>query len=185
MAGMGAISGMSSSLAPGFVDYVMADQRRLQAIAYTLTGNRPDAEELVQETLLRVARSWSRIDERGPSGYAATIMCRLARRRRVAVRLLPGLPSQADQHDPIAVADTRLLVRDAVLVLPPRQRAVIALRYLCDVSEAQTAATLGCSVGTVKSQTAKALRALRERLDARLVVTEESDHLAPNEAPHA
>ncbi len=64
-----------------FVEYVAGDQRRLQRLAFALTGSREDAEDLVQETLLRLAGGWRRIDQRGPHGYATTVMGRLAQRR--------------------------------------------------------------------------------------------------------
>ena len=133
---------MRTTLAPGFVEYALADQHRLQAVAYTLTGNRSDAEDLVQQTLLRLARSWARIDERGPHGYAVTFICRLARRRST-LRLLNRVPHLPTGPDLIGSADTRLMVRATIRQLPPRQRAVVALRYLCDMSEAQTADALG------------------------------------------
>ncbi|HET7305789.1 MAG TPA: SigE family RNA polymerase sigma factor [Segeticoccus sp.] len=170
---------MSTPLPPALVTFVAADQRRLQAVAYTLTGNRSDAEDLLQETLLRLVRAWDRIDGRGAAGYAATIMWRLHRRHRMTDRVLhrvPDLPSHADH---VESTDTRLVLRAAVTSLPPRQRAVIALRYLCDMTEQQTADALGCSVGTVKSQCAKAFATLRTRLDAPLA----SDRRSPSPQP--
>ena len=150
---------------PEFVEYVAGDQRRLQRLAFTLTGSREDADDLVQETLLRMARAWRRIDQRGPQGYAATVMCRLAQRRRLRSLATPRLDTASNPTvEPYAAVDDKLLLRAEIRELPPRQRAVIALRYLCDLTEAQTAAILGCSVGTVKSQTANALRKLASRL---------------------
>lgn len=150
---------------PEFAEYVAGDQRRLQRLAFALTGGRADADDLVQETLLRVARAWRRIDQRGPHGYATTVMCRLAQRPRLQSLRVSGLDTASDRaEEPYAAVDDRLVLRAGIRELPSRQRAVIALRYLCDLTEAQTAATLGCSVGTVKSQTAKALHKLTLRL---------------------
>lgn len=148
-----------SGIPSDFAEYVAADQRRLQALAYTLTGTREDAEDLVQETLVRVLCAWRRIDSRGPLGYSVTVMCRLAMKRRHRdVRL-----AEHDRPtvDPAGGLDTSLMVHGALRQLPPRQRAVIGLRYLCDLTEAQTAAALGCSLGTVKSQSSKAMKSLR------------------------
>jgi RNA polymerase sigma factor (sigma-70 family) len=72
-----------------------------------------------------------------------------------------ALPETAVTHDPFAEADTRRLVYAALAELPRRQRAVVVSRFFNDLTEAQTASLLGCSRGTVKSQTAKALARLR------------------------
>lgn len=158
------ISVKAARFDPAFVDYVADDQRRLQRLAFALAGGREDADDLVQETLLRVARAWRRIDQRGPHGYATVVMCRLARRWRVRVPTVRLDDATGVGRDPYPAVDDNLLLRAEIRNLPPRQRAVIALRYLCDLTEAQTAETLGCSVGTVKSQTAKALHRLGTRL---------------------
>lgn len=145
-----------------FEEYVSGDVRRLHALAYGLTGNREDAEDLVQEALVRLHLAWSRLDSRGPHGYATTVLCRLATKRRY--RRIPVDPSSGPELG--ATTTTQLVLRSAVRGLPPRQRAVIALRYLCDQTESQTAQILGCSVGTVKSQTSKALHSLQRFLES-------------------
>ena len=102
-------------------------------------------------------------DKDNPDGYVRRALVRACidsgrrRRREPVVARLPerDLP---DPTAPIADAET---IRRALVSLPPRQRAVLVLRYLDDASEARTAEVLGCSVGTVKSQTAKGLAKLR------------------------
>jgi len=145
-----------------FAEYVCADERRLGRLAYTLTGHRQDAEDLVQDTLLRVAMHWHRIDERGPHGYATTTMCRLAMRRRT---LRFGTEEPLVDATTFDGVDDRLSLIAGMRALAPRQRAVLALRFFCDYSVQKTAKVLGCSTGTVKSQTSKALQALSARLD--------------------
>ncbi len=87
---------------------------------------------------------------------------RRARRRETAVAQVPDLPTQ----DPTVVADTRVALRDALLALPPGKRTVLVLRYLEDLPEAQVAEILGCSIGTVRSQTHKAIAQLRSQVGA-------------------
>jgi RNA polymerase sigma-70 factor (sigma-E family) len=147
-----------------FREYVLGRQRALLRTAWLLTGDRGSAEDLVQTALLRAWPHWSRISVgEGPDAYVRRVMVNKAidwRRRRwngeVPTDRLPEL-----QHltpDP----DLAQILVVAVRSLPARQRAVIALRYLDDLSEIETAAALGCAVGTVKSQTAKALATLRQ-----------------------
>lgn len=155
--------GMKNVSPSGFDDYVASDQLRLQRLAYALTGDRSDAEDLVQETLVRMLLAWPRLDERGPHAYAYTVMCRLARRRMRARRNLPWRESSAGPETPDV--ETRITLESAIRGLPRGQRAVLALRYLCDQSEVATAAILDCSVGTVKSQRSKAIRTLADRLN--------------------
>ncbi|MFT4287558.1 SigE family RNA polymerase sigma factor [Nocardioides sp.] len=137
----------------------------LSRAAYLLTGDLQRAEDLVQETLIRVAGHWRRISRSGePDAYARTVLHRLAvdswRRQRAR-------PTEVSaEHPELGVAgpdvERRLLVREALLRLTPRQRAVLVLRYLDDLTEVQTAAVLGCSPNTVKSQARQALARLRD-----------------------
>lgn len=144
---------------------------------YLIVWDLAEAEDLVQETLLRVARRWPRV--RGmdqPVAYARRILVNLAiddakRRSRRRGELEPpdGLPLQAHADEAAARAlgalDARAELLGALAVLPPRQRAVLVLRYFEDLSEAQTAQTLNCSVGTVKSTASRGLTRLREALE--------------------
>jgi RNA polymerase sigma-70 factor (sigma-E family) len=132
-----------------------------------LTGDRGAAEDLVQEVFERLYVAWPRIDD--PSAYAQrALVNRGTNRWRQRSRHPETTLTEA--HDG-AVGDTSTLSDDrdslirVIALLPARQRAVIVLRYLEDLSEAETAQALSCSVGTVKSQTSRALARLRELLN--------------------
>jgi RNA polymerase sigma-70 factor (sigma-E family) len=144
---------------------------------YLIVWDLAEAEDLVQETLLRVARRWPRVRRMDqPIAYARRILVNLAiddgkRRSRRRRELEPpeGAPlgAHADEAATRAFAalDARAELLGALAVLPPRQRAVLVLRYFEDLSEAQTAQTLDCSVGTVKSTASRGLTRLREALE--------------------
>jgi RNA polymerase sigma-70 factor (sigma-E family) len=149
----------------GFAAFVAARSPALVSTAWLLTGDHGRAEDLVQEALARTWQSWSRIRDDGwPEAYVRRTMVNLNiswwRRRWRGERPTAVLPQQAlaDIGDQ---ADLRDVVRRALASLPPRQRAVVVLRYFEDWSEVQTAQALGCSVGTVKSQAARAVARLR------------------------
>ena len=99
----------------------------------------------------------------GPHSYATTVMSRAAWRSRQKRLTVPAVEHARD-GDPYRVVDDAVLLREAMRRLAPRQRAVLALRLLCDLSERDAAAVLDCSVGTVKSQSAKAIRRLYDLL---------------------
>jgi RNA polymerase sigma-70 factor (sigma-E family) len=151
-----------------FVDSVSA---RLVRAGWLLVGDRGTAEDLTQETLVRVYRHWSRIREPAARGaYAHRTLVRLARRqrRRTSSRLeMIGIRPVSDElaaaPDESEAGDQ---VRQAQLVLPPRQREALVLRYFLVYSVETTAAAMGCTPGTVKSQTSKGLAALRTLLIA-------------------
>jgi RNA polymerase sigma-70 factor (sigma-E family) len=153
-----------------FADFVNADATRLLRIAYLLTGDREAAEDLLQDTLERVYVAWPRVEN--PFAYARTALVRRsANRWRDRIRR-PEAPLDAAgdvPHDDGADGSERIAHRDqltrALARLGPRQRAAVVLRYLEDLSEVETAAALGCSVGTVKSQTSRALARLRAVID--------------------
>jgi RNA polymerase sigma-70 factor (sigma-E family) len=158
-----------------FEDFVGGSSARLFTIALLLTGRqRPDAEDLLQGVLERAYRRWRRICGNGdPEPYvrqmlvhAAVDRWRLRRHHReeplaAATANTASHPVGADQASEIA--DRDLLLR-ALAMLPVGQRAVLVLRYFCDQSEAQTAATLGCSIGSVKKQASRALASMRASL---------------------
>jgi RNA polymerase sigma-70 factor (sigma-E family) len=137
-------------------------------MAYALTGDCTAAEDLVQDVLERLYIAWPRIDD--PQAYAnrALINHSHNRWRRQARHPELTLTEAHDRvsADPTGRSDDRDAVIRALALLPTRQRAVIVLRFLDDRSEAETAALLSCSVGTVKSQTSRALSRLREVLPA-------------------
>jgi RNA polymerase sigma-70 factor (sigma-E family) len=150
-------------------DYVRGQWPALVRYATALCGNPTEGEELVQSALVRVALRWPFVrDKDNPDGYVrrAIVNGYLTTWRRVRSRetLVDEVPETATTADGTAGVDEVMTVRRALAGLPPRQRAVLVLRYLEDRSEQETAELLGCSVGTVKSQASKALAKLRGAL---------------------
>jgi len=150
-----------------FEEFVYARSGSLLRTALLLTGqNQAEAEDLLQLALERAYRHWARVCRSGePERYVRGILAHASadRWRRLARRAERPLPAAADPALPdhsAVVADRDYLLR-ALAALPPRQRAVLVLRYFDDLSEAATADMLGCSVGTVKSQAARGLARLR------------------------
>jgi RNA polymerase sigma-70 factor (sigma-E family) len=146
-------------------EYVRGQWPALVRYATLLCGDASEAEEVVQSTLTRVALRWRFVEGKdNPDGYVRRALVRACidsgkrRRREPAYEFMPDV-GVADQSASFADSDQ---VRRALATLPPRQRAVLVLRYLDDATEARTAEVLGCSIGTVKSQTAKALAKLRD-----------------------
>lgn len=152
-----------------FEDFVAGSSARLFTTAKLLTGgHRAEAEDLLQGAYERAYRHWGRISRRAdPERYVRQILVNASvdrwrrLRRRPEAPLTIGADPTAATDTAAAVADRDLLLR-GLAALPPRQRAVLVLRYYEDLSEAQTATMLGCSVGTVKSQAARGLARLRE-----------------------
>ena len=156
-----------------FSDYMAARQPSLLRTAYLLTGDRHTAEDIVQTALAKLYLSWDRVQSHeSVDGYVRRIIInennslwRRPWKRREHVTDV--LPEDASPHGHAAGprsghdADLWALVR----TLPTKQRAAVVLRYYEELSEAETAAVLGVSVGTVKSQTSRALAALRTRAD--------------------
>jgi RNA polymerase sigma-70 factor (sigma-E family) len=153
-------------LGSDFDQFVRDSSPRLLRMAYLLTGDRGHAEDVVQTALLQVARKWRRI--RGePAPYARRAVVNLAK-NHWRDRFRRPHESTATIEPCSAPPDADVLLQQvllpAVLDLPARQRAVLVLRYFQDLSVEQTAAALGCSTGTVKSQAHHALGKLREAL---------------------
>ncbi|MFD7075863.1 SigE family RNA polymerase sigma factor [Nocardioides sp. NPDC059952] len=144
-----------------FEEFIAARRPALLRTAFLLTGHAEDAEDLVQITLIKVVPKWGRIKD-NPEAYVRKVLAREAttrwRTRRWRETPVERLP---DREAARADLTSSLTVRDALLRLPPRQRAVIVLRYYDDLTERETAAMLGISIGTVKSQTSDALARLR------------------------
>jgi RNA polymerase sigma-70 factor (sigma-E family) len=155
-----------------FRAFVETRWQALVRVGFLLTGDSGRAEDLVQAALVQVHRHWRRIERvDGHDAYARRTLVNLNiswwRRRRVAEHLVDRVPERAhDEPDHAAAHADRDAVARALLTLPPRMRAVIVLRYYDDLSEADCAAALGCSIGTVKSQTSRGLDRLRVALDA-------------------
>jgi RNA polymerase sigma-70 factor (sigma-E family) len=151
-----------------FTDYVGARSGWLRRIAFLLCQDWDHSDDLVQAAFTSLYVHWGRV--RGADhldAYTRTILVRVylgeqrsgwARKVTLAAWLPEEISEVADQ-------ETALDVREALASLPPRQRATIVLRYYCDLNVGQTAIALGCSVGTVKSQTSKGLAALRHALE--------------------
>lgn len=149
-----------------FREFVIARSPVLLRAAWLLTGNEASAHDLVQATLLKTWSRWERVSSTdAPEAYVRKVMMSTFltwRRRRWRGELaVPVLPELATSVDEMSRADVRASVVASLRLLPPRQRAVVVLRYFVDMTEAQAATALGCSVGTVKSQTARALAQLR------------------------
>jgi RNA polymerase sigma-70 factor (sigma-E family) len=154
-----------------FTAYVRAREQALGRLAYLLAGERDAAEDLLQNALAKVYRHWDRVRSvELPDAYVRRIMVneansrwrRVLRRRESAGSHLievADAPAPAGL-DPAEAMDLWRHVRR----LPQQQRAAVVLRYYEDLSEAQTAEVLGCSVGTVKSHTSRAIAALRTRM---------------------
>jgi RNA polymerase sigma-70 factor (sigma-E family) len=146
-----------------FVAFVQARQHRLLRSAYLICGDRYLAEDLLQGALVKLALHWTRVRTGDPEAFLRTVIYRDAvswwrRRRR---EQLTWEPPARVAPDPGEDASTRLVFEAALRRLTPRQRAVLVLRFFDDLTEARTAAVLGVSVGTVKSQTSVALRRLQ------------------------
>ncbi|GAB3826200.1 SigE family RNA polymerase sigma factor [Dactylosporangium cerinum] len=148
-----------------FSAFVEQRAHTLLKTAYALTGDRHAAEDLVQTALAKAFSRWRRIDE--PEPYLRRMIYNefasgWRSRRRQAEVSVPEPPERAGNR--VMEADTalRLLLRDALRALPPRQRAVLILRYFEDLSVEETAAVLSCRQGTVASQANRGLAKLRQ-----------------------
>jgi RNA polymerase sigma-70 factor (sigma-E family) len=161
-----------------FERFVAESADRLLRTGYLMAADLAEAEDLVQETYLQVARRWPRVRAMDhPAAYARRILVNLAidgaphRARRNGELGLAGIAGQPDVPDSSAELALRAVDEQAGLAaalagLPPRQRAVIVLRYWEDLPEAEVAVILGCSVGTVKSTASRGLARLRRDLAA-------------------
>ncbi len=156
--------------------FVSANWDRYLRLAYLLTGSEHVAEELVQDCLVELYARWRRVSRLGdPHAYVRRMLAngnvsrwRRTRRERL-VDVLPESGAAGGAYgEPQQERDQAAQLRQALLRLPPGQRAVAVLRHFEDLSEKQVAEVLGCSVGTVKSQNAKALAALRRHLGTHL-----------------
>ena len=148
-----------------FEAFVIERAHALLRTAYVLTGDRHAAEDLVQTALAKAFARWRRIDE--PEPYLRKMIYNdfvsgwRSRRSRTEVTVAQPPAYVSDWHVE-SRAVLRLMMRDALHTLPPRQRAVLILRYYEDLSVEETAAALSCSRGTVASQASRALAKLRE-----------------------
>jgi RNA polymerase sigma-70 factor (sigma-E family) len=149
-----------------FTEFVAAHERRLRRTAYLLCGDWSAAEDLVQTVLGRMYGRWRRIRQyENLPAYARRVLLNeyIAeyRRRGKWERVMAAVP---DHTAPDHSSDLKLTMLDALAKIPPRMRAVLVLRYWEDQSVEAAAATLGCSVGNIKSQSSRGLAKLREAL---------------------
>jgi RNA polymerase sigma-70 factor (sigma-E family) len=153
-----------------FREFVDARSLALLRTAYVLTGDQHLAEDLVQNALAKLATRWRKVNQ--PEAYVRRAIYheQVSRwRRRAKIRedpaaLADSFPSSVHDpaiRDPAEHVGARVDVRQALQKLAPRQRAVLVLRFLEDLPEREVADALGCSVGTVRSQTSRALARLR------------------------
>lgn len=161
-------------LGEDFVAFVRARQGALLRSAYLICGDHHLAEDLLQDAFAKLGKRWERVREEQPEAYVRKILYRDAisrwrrsRREHLVDHADPGgLMAARAVPDTTAGWLTADQVRQALRLLPPRQRAVMVLRYFEDLSEEQIAAALGISRGTVKSQASDAIRTLRRLIPA-------------------
>lgn len=154
-----------------FGDYVRASERRHKRLAFLLTGDLHEAEDLLQGAYAKTYPNWSKVRTyEVPDAYVRRVMVNLrtswwrrSRNREWSVADVPQSASHVSDHAGAVVESQALLL--VLRQLPDRQRTAVVLRHWCDLSEADTAAAMGCSVGTVKSNTSKGLAQLRATLD--------------------
>lgn len=165
-------SDVAASTGEGFEGWVRASSHRLRRLAYLLTGDLDQAEDLLQSAYAKVLPRWHKISAYdSPEAYMHRVMVNLrtswwrrSRNREWSTDEIPeaswraGTPGEGD-----AVVESQVLLA-ALRALPERQRAAVVLRHWCDLSEAQTADAMKCSVGTVKSNASRGLVQLRAAL---------------------
>ncbi len=152
-----------------FEAYVRASQRKHKRLAFLLTSDLTAAEDLLQAAYAKLYPRWDKVSRYdAPDAYLRKVMVSLRtswwrrhRNREWAVDEVPELGGVADHGDGVVESQALLL---ALRALPERQRAAVVLRHWCDLSEAETASIMGCSLGTVKSNTSKGLAHLRTAL---------------------
>ncbi|GAA3813782.1 SigE family RNA polymerase sigma factor [Nocardioides panacisoli] len=152
---------------PAFADFVHANRGRMVTTARLLTAGDADlAEDLVQTALVKVYVSWHRVSGE-PAAYARRVLvnCFVDHRRKPAVRREQATDDVPDTVAPAGPAALDPTLVAALAELPPRMRAAVVLRHVHDLSVEETAGLLGCSTGTVKSQTARGLDKLRAHLE--------------------
>jgi len=163
-----------------YTEYISARMMSLRRTAYLLCQDWHRADDLVQAAITKLYVHWSRARAADHiDAYARTVLVReflgerrsaWARRVRLDGQLTRASTGETSDHDAL------LDLRAALGAVPPRQRATLVLRFYCDLNVEQAAQVLGCSPGTVKSQTVKGLAALRRALDPDPEPTGERKH---------
>ncbi|PSL01600.1 RNA polymerase sigma-70 factor (sigma-E family) [Haloactinopolyspora alba] len=155
---------MDSESEEQFRQFVEGRSLALRRFAYVISGDMYNAEDLVQGALAKLVKKWRKIDD--PERYVRRIIYndQASRwRRRGVVREDPaGHVPERQSADPAGDVQRRLDVQRALWLLAPRQRAVLVLRFYEDLPEREVAVVMDCSVGTVRSQTSRALGRLRQ-----------------------
>ena len=178
----GRLTGQMNNRRADFDRFVSDNTDALLRAAYLIVWDLPEAEDLVQETLLKVAKRWPRVRRMEHQvAYARRILVnralddagrRTRRRRELTGEALPDRSEDADEPRAFDAHDELVT---ALAALPPRQRTAIVLRYFLDLPEAEVAAAMKCSLGTVKSTAARGLarleQALRTTNDTRSIST--------------
>jgi RNA polymerase sigma-70 factor (sigma-E family) len=152
-----------------FERFVVSASPRLLRVAFLLTRDQGEAEDLLQAALARLLSRWQQIKD-SPEPYALQVLVNLSRDRRRRLGRRPRETADNEAAERFRDDESgRVLERDAlaraVRVLPRRQREVVALRFFLDLSVADTASALQCSEGAVKGYTARALARMRELLE--------------------
>lgn len=166
---MGDLRATGPSAGDEVADFVRLHHGRLLGLAVLLSDRRADAEDLLQDALVRTARRWQAARE-NPQAYVRRVLVNLAhdRRRNASRRVreveLTAGADRAGEPDPSDPTVARADLFAACATLPERQRTALVLRYWADLSIAETAAAMGCSEGAVKTHTHRALAAVREHL---------------------
>ncbi|MDP9848761.1 SigE family RNA polymerase sigma factor [Streptosporangium lutulentum] len=166
-----------------FTEFVAARGTSLFRIAHLTCRSRDEAEDVLQSALEKAYRNWGRLREGSdPEPYVRRIIVNTAisraRRQAILQILSTHAPPDTPAPDTLAGVELRQILMIGLRALTPRQRAVLVLRFFEDLTEAQAAGILGCSVGTVKSQTSKALARLRALIGADLL-EEALPHVEP------
>jgi RNA polymerase sigma-70 factor (sigma-E family) len=157
---------MKPGLDEEFREFMHGRWPTMVRLAYGLTGDLGHAEDVAQTAFAKAYAAWPRVIRAGnPDAYLRQIVVNENRNRfrkqRVPERLTGSMPERNGMDATLDLSDRSALMA-ALRALGPRQRAVVVLRYWLDLTETETAATLNCSVGTVKSQASRALATLRK-----------------------
>jgi RNA polymerase sigma-70 factor (sigma-E family) len=167
-----------------FREFFAAEYGRLRGLGYLLTSDWGEAEELAQDALVRTYRAWGRVRRHDrPSAYARKVLVNrhrsLLRRAKVEARHLAS--RRTDEAYEAEAGPDGLVLWSAVRQLPPRQRAVLVLRYHEDLPEADVARLLGLPLGTVKSLAHRGLARLRGELGTPAMEPVRADQIGGNQ----
>ncbi|MFD7455950.1 MULTISPECIES: SigE family RNA polymerase sigma factor [unclassified Streptomyces] len=155
--------------AEGFDDFVAARWSALLHVARLLTGgDRQRAEDLVQESLVKLWFAWPKVADQAPEAYVRQVLVRTAarsaRRRWWGERPVDELPDRPGPGDVSSDVAERSRLEAALALLTPKQRAAVVLRYCEDLPDSQVAQALGCPVGTARSHASRGVARLRQIL---------------------